>query len=141
MAALFADVPEALANTVQIARRCSLVLKLGQARLPRYPVPGGITTEDFLRIEAANGLAKRLAIMAEAQAADYRERPADRARCHLSDGLRRLLPDRRRLHRWARENGVPVGPGRGSGAGSLVAYASASPTSIRSSTTCCSSAS
>src|ERR1700720_4416458 len=48
MAVLFADVPEALVNSVQIARRCSLVLKLGEARLPPYPVPGGITTEDFI---------------------------------------------------------------------------------------------
>ena len=52
MAVLFADVPEALANSVQIARRCSLVLKLGEARLPPYPVPGGITTEDFIRIRS-----------------------------------------------------------------------------------------
>ena len=132
MAVLFADVPEALVNSVQIARRCSLVLNLGEARLPPYPVPGGITTEDFIRVEAANGLEKRLAIVAEAQVPHYRERLEARARRHLSDGLRRLLPHRRRLHQLGEaSNGIPVGPGRGSGAGSLVAYASASPTSIR----------
>ncbi len=54
--ALFADVPEALANSVEIARRCSLALNLGEARLPQYPVPAGSTTEEFLRAEAARGL-------------------------------------------------------------------------------------
>src|SRR5215470_8393742 len=58
MAALFADVPEALANSVEIARRCSLVLTLGEARLPQYPVPAGVSTEQFLRASASEGLAE-----------------------------------------------------------------------------------
>src|ERR1700761_1296383 len=66
MAVLFADLPEALANSVQIARRCSLVLKLGESRLPPYPVPDGITTEDFIRTESLAGLEKRLEIVPEA---------------------------------------------------------------------------
>ncbi|MBV8342125.1 MAG: PHP domain-containing protein, partial [Gammaproteobacteria bacterium] len=59
MAALFADVPEALANSVEIARRCSLQLELGEARLPQYPLPAGVSTEDFLRDESAAGLCRR----------------------------------------------------------------------------------
>src|SRR5580704_768855 len=123
MAVLFADVPEALANSVQIARRCSLVLKLGEARLPPYPVPGGITTEDFIRLEAANGLEKRLAIVAEAQVPNYRERLRTELEVICQMGFAGYFLIVADFIRWARENGVPVGPGRGSGAGSLVAYA------------------
>src|SRR5579864_5196739 len=75
MAALFADIPEALANSVEIARRCSLVLRLGEVRLPQYPVPAGTTTEEFLRVEAARGLAGRFA-HPEAVPLQYRERLA-----------------------------------------------------------------
>ena len=60
MAALFADTPELLANSVEIARRCSLEIRLGESKLPAYPVPGGSSTEDHLRDEARNGLAARL---------------------------------------------------------------------------------
>jgi DNA polymerase-3 subunit alpha len=122
MAVLFADVPEALANSVQIARRCSLVLKLGEARLPPYPVPGGITTEDFIRIEAANGLEKRLAIVPEAQVPGYRERLQIELDVVCQMGFAGYFLIVADFIKWARENGVPVGPGRGSGAGSLVAY-------------------
>jgi DNA polymerase-3 subunit alpha len=122
MALLFADLPEALANSVQIARRCSLVLKLGEARLPPYPVPGSGTTEDFIRAEAAAGLEKRLAIVPEGLVPGYR----DRLRIELDvicqmgfAGYFLIVAD---FIRWSRENGVPVGPGRGSGAGSLVAF-------------------
>jgi DNA polymerase-3 subunit alpha len=125
MAALFSDVPEALANTLEVARRCSLVLKLGQARLPPYPVPGGITTEDFLREEAARGLERRLAnigvtVAAEADTYSQRLRVELDVICQMGfAGYFLIVAD---FIRWARENGVPVGPGRGSGAGSLVAY-------------------
>ncbi|MBS0581017.1 MAG: DNA polymerase III subunit alpha [Proteobacteria bacterium] len=122
MAALFADIPEALANSVEIARRCSLTLKLGQARLPQYPVPEGLTTEQFLRTEAAAGLAARF------RARSQQIPPAHAARlateldviCQMGfAGYFLIVAD---FIRWARANGVPVGPGRGSGAGSLVAY-------------------
>ena len=122
MAVLFADVPEALANSAQIARRCSLVLKLGEARLPPYPVPGGITTEDFIRIEAANGLEKRLAIVAEAQVPHYRERLRQELDVICQMGFAGYFLIVADFINWAKQNGVPVGPGRGSGAGSLVAY-------------------
>src|SRR5262249_7693521 len=72
---LFSDVPEALANSVEIARRCTLPVKLGEARLPKYPVPAETTTEDFMRSEAARGLEERLAGVVEAsQWGEYRER-------------------------------------------------------------------
>jgi DNA polymerase-3 subunit alpha len=122
MAVLFADVPEALVNSVQIARRCSLVLKLGEARLPPYAVPGGITTDDFIRLEAANGLEKRLATVSEAQAPSYRERLQIELNVICQMGFAGYFLIVADFIKWARENGVPVGPGRGSGAGSLVAY-------------------
>ena len=122
MAVLFADVPEALANSVQIARRCSLVLKLGEARLPPYPVPGGITTEDFIRAQAAAGLEQRLAIVSEAQVPGYRERLRIELDVICQMGFAGYFLIVADFIRWARENGVPVGPGRGSGAGSLVAF-------------------
>jgi DNA polymerase-3 subunit alpha len=123
MAVLFADVPEALANTVGVAQRCSLVLKLGQPRLPQYPVPGGLTTAQFLRDESARGLQARLAAMP-----GQPDAPAYQARLKLEldvicqmgfEGYFLIVAD---FIKWAKENGVPVGPGRGSGAGSLVAY-------------------
>jgi len=124
MAVLFADVPEALANSVEIARRCSLVLKLGEARLPPYPVPGGVTTEDFIRTQAASGLEKRFVVLrlAQAQVPVYRERLATELDVICQMGFAGYFLIVADFIRWARENGVPVGPGRGSGAGSLVAY-------------------
>ena len=122
MAVLFADLPEALANTVQIARRCSLVLKLGEARLPPYPVPGGITTEDFIRTESAAGLEKRLETVPEPLVAGYRERLRIELDVICQMGFAGYFLIVADFIRWSRENGVPVGPGRGSGAGSLVAY-------------------
>ena len=125
MAALFADLPEALANSVAIARRCSLALHLGESRLPAFPVPDGISIEDFLRKEAALGLESRfgrLAQLAEADRAAYRSRLDSELAviCQMGfSGYFLIVAD---FIRWARANGVPVGPGRGSGAGSLVAY-------------------
>ena len=126
MAALFADIPEALANTVEVARRASLVLELGKPQLPPYPVPGTLSTEEFLRAEAAGGLERRLAELAQRGAppepAAYRarlERELD-VICQMGfAGYFLIVAD---FIRWARGNDVPVGPGRGSGAGSLVAY-------------------
>jgi DNA polymerase-3 subunit alpha len=132
MAALFADAPELLANTVEIAKRCSLKIKLGASMLPAYPVPAGSTTEQFLREQAARGLAARLGEAgARGGACPGKGPDADQyaARLELELGVIcsmgfagyfLIVAD---FIRWARENGVPVGPGRGSGAGSLVAFA------------------
>jgi DNA polymerase III subunit alpha len=121
MAALFADIPEALANSVEIARRCSLVLTLGEARLPQYPLPAGASTEQFLREQSERGLAARFPEPGGAPPA-YRERLARELDVICQMGFAGYFLIVADFIRWARENGVPVGPGRGSGAGSLVAY-------------------
>ena len=124
MAALFADLPEALENSVEIARRCTLVLKFGENHLPDYPVPDGVTVSEHLRAEAEAGLKDRF----ERQGA---ARPVEEYRTRLDyelaiiermgfGGYFLVVAD---FIRWGKGNGVPVGPGRGSGAGSLVAYA------------------
>ena len=130
MADLFKDAPEAIANSVEIARRCTLELKLGKSVLPAYPVPAELTTEDFLREESRRGLAMRLVKLAAAPVAGRRigqDEYEQRLEAELGvicqmgfAGYFLIVAD---FIRWARENGVPVGPGRGSGAGSLVAYA------------------
>jgi DNA polymerase III subunit alpha len=120
MTALFADVPEAVSNTVEIARRCSLPLKLGEARLPAYPVPLATTAEDFLRAEAARGLVGRLGDSAEA--GRYRERLAVELDVICKMGFAGYFLIVADFIRWARSHDVPVGPGRGSGAGSVVAW-------------------
>jgi DNA polymerase-3 subunit alpha len=121
MAVLFADAPGLLANTVEIAKRCSLEIKLGASMLPAYPVPAGSDTASFLRAESARGLAARLAATAAPTA--VARRPEDyEARLQLELGVIcsmgfagyfLIVAD---FIRWARSNGVPVGPGRGSGA-------------------------
>ncbi len=124
MCELFADLPEATANSVQIARRCNLVLELGQPRLPDYPVPAGMTTEQFLRSEALSGLTARLAVTHGGVAPDgYRERLDLELQIICQMGFAGYFLIVADFIRWARANAVPVGPGRGSGAGSVVAYA------------------
>ena len=128
MAELFADLPEALQNSVEIARRCSLSLVLGKPRLPDFPTPNGQGLDDYLREESAAGLRMRLAsLYPDAVERDARE-PEYRARLDFEigtiismgfSGSFLIVAD---FIRWAKENDVPVGPGRGSGAGSLVAY-------------------
>jgi len=131
MSDLFADHPELLANSVEIARRCSLEIRLGEPRLPAYPVPGGVSTEDHLRSESRTGLDARMREVAARQltgAAGVQERSAYDKRLALEldvicsmgfAGYFLIVAD---FIRWARAHDVPVGPGRGSGAGSLVAW-------------------
>ena len=132
MAGLFEDIPEAIDNTVEIARRCNLDLQLGESFLPAFPVPDGQTTADFLRAESKQCLDAFLAAKAaseevvaehaEALAAPYRERLEDELNviCDMGfPGYFLIVAD---FIRWAKEQDIPVGPGRGSGAGSLVAY-------------------
>ncbi len=130
MAELFADIPEALENTVEIARRCNLELTLGKNYLPDYPIPEGLTTGEFLAQEARRGLEKRLERILDPAAPDHAERRRiyeERLETELEvinsmgfPGYFLIVAD---FIRWAKEHGIPVGPGRGSGAGSLVAYA------------------
>ncbi|MEJ2345149.1 MAG: DNA polymerase III subunit alpha [Gammaproteobacteria bacterium] len=130
MQALFADIPEALANSVEIAKRCNLALQFGKNYLPSFPVPEGMDADGFLRAEARAGLAARLERTLDPEAADHAERRREyeqRLERELDviiqmgfPGYFLIVAD---FIRWAKENGIPVGPGRGSGAGSLVAYA------------------
>ena len=128
MAELFADLPEALANSVEIARRCNLVLELGKSKLPPFPTPAGVSLEDYLAQQAAQGLAARLAKLYPDEAERVRREPEYRARLEFEiktitqmgfSGYFLIVAD---FINWAKANAVPVGPGRGSGAGSLVAY-------------------
>ena len=132
MSALFEDIPEAIENTVQIARRCTLDLKLGESFLPAFPVPGGQSTEAFLRSESEKGLETYLGKYAASKnigrdrfdqvAEPYRARLADELKviCDMGfPGYFLIVAD---FIRWAKDQSIPVGPGRGSGAGSLVAF-------------------
>ena len=128
MAELFADLPEALQNSVEIARRCNLSLILGKPRLPDFPTPNGESLEDYLRAEAERGLMWRMEQLYpdEAERAaklpEYRERLAFETATIIKMGFPGYFLIVADFIRWAKDNDVPVGPGRGSGAGSLVAY-------------------
>ncbi|MEF7613953.1 DNA polymerase III subunit alpha [Aquincola sp. MAHUQ-54] len=129
MEALFADIPSAIANTVHIARRCNLTLVLGKPRLPDFPTPGGIPIEQHFRAASLEGLELRLAQLYpdEAQRAKERPRYVERLDFEIDVILKMGFPGYFLIVSdfitWAKHNGCPVGPGRGSGAGSLVAYA------------------
>ncbi len=129
MAKLFADLPEALANAVEIARRCSFEFELGKSRLPDFPTPHGESLEEYLRQRSREGLDSRLAQLYPGSAARAAARPAYDQRLEFElktiiqmgfAGYFLIVAD---FINWAQGHGVPVGPGRGSGAGSLVAYA------------------
>ncbi|HRA82126.1 MAG TPA: DNA polymerase III subunit alpha, partial [Thauera sp.] len=129
MCALFADIPEALENAVEIARRCSLTVQLGKNFLPLFPTPEGMTLDDFLVQEARDGLERRLAQLYPDAGERERQRPRyeDRLKFETDTIVQMGFPGYFLIVadfiRWAKKNAVPVGPGRGSGAGSLVAYA------------------
>lgn len=126
MAALFADVPDALDNTVALAQRCNLQLKLGTYFLPAYPVPSDETLDSWIRSEARRGLDARLQ---KNPLAPGRSREDYDARlefeldtiCKMGfPGYFLIVAD---FIQWGKHQGIPIGPGRGSGAGSLVAWA------------------
>jgi len=129
MAELFSDIPEALENTLEIARRCTLELKLGEHFLPEYPVPEGMTTDSFFEKLSAEGLERRLEKILDTSSPDYTEQKQvylDRLRFELDIIIQMGFPGYFLIVmdfiRWAKANDIPVGPGRGSGAGSVVAY-------------------
>ncbi|ARP86096.1 DNA polymerase III subunit alpha [Bordetella genomosp. 9] len=129
MARRFADVPSALENTVEIARRCNLTLVLGKPRLPNFPTPEGVTLDDYLVQLSEEGLEKRLKFLFpdEAERAAKRDMYFERLRWECKTIIQMGFPGYflivQDFINWGKNNGVPVGPGRGSGAGSLVAYA------------------
>ena len=131
MANLFADLPEALANSVEIARRCNLSVVLGKSRLPEFPTPPGMTIDDYLGELARAGLEKRLAQLYpdEAERESRRTQYGERLEFEIQTiiqmgfpGYFLIVADFINWGKHISEPRVPVGPGRGSGAGSLVAY-------------------
>ncbi|WP_204483985.1 DNA polymerase III subunit alpha [Aeromonas veronii] len=128
MAELFADIPEALENTVEIAKRCNVTVRLGEYFLPNFPT-GDMTTEDFLVAKSKEGLEERLeflfpdpAVRAERRP-EYDERLDVELKVINQMGFPGYFLIVMEFIQWSKDNGIPVGPGRGSGAGSLVAYA------------------
>jgi len=128
MAELFADIPSALANSIEIAKRCNLTLELGKPKLPLFPTDG-MSLNDYLVHQSKEGLEQRLLQLYPNQAERDEQRPTYYARLEFEcstiikmgfPGYFLIVAD---FINWAKNNGVPVGPGRGSGAGSLVAYA------------------
>ncbi|MGA4438799.1 DNA polymerase III subunit alpha [Psychrobacter pocilloporae] len=132
MTQLFADIPQVVDNTLRLATRCNVTLTLGINVLPDFPVPEGETIESFFRAESKRGLEERLDKLFPVEArtdnwSDFRQRYDERLAYELDIILSMGFPGYFLIVmdfiRWAKANGVPVGPGRGSGAGSLVAYA------------------
>ncbi|MCP8898598.1 DNA polymerase III subunit alpha [Gilvimarinus xylanilyticus] len=129
MQELFSDIPEALQNSVEIAKRCTVNIHLGEYFLPQYPIPEGMTENDFFEKVCFDGLYDRLEWILDKNQADYQEQKAlyeKRLRFELDIILQMGFPGYFLIVmdfiQWAKDNGIPVGPGRGSGAGSLVAY-------------------
>jgi DNA polymerase-3 subunit alpha len=129
MVELFNDIPEAIENTIEIAKRCNVELTLGEHFLPDFPVPEGMTIGEFFSQESYEGLKERLPVLFPDEEIREQKRPEYEARLQVEldvinemgfPGYFLIVAD---FIHWAKNNEVPVGPGRGSGAGSLVAYA------------------
>lgn len=128
MCELFADLPSALENTIEIAKRCNLDGVLSKPQLPLFPTPEGMSLDDYMDHLAHEGLEKRLAFLYDDEAVRNEKRPAYLERLEYELGIIKkmefpgyflIVQD---FINWSKTHGVPVGPGRGSGAGSLVAY-------------------
>ncbi len=127
---LFSDIPEAIENTVEIAKRCTVELTLGKNYLPEFPIPEGFTEAEYFSEESKKGLEIRLKQLFDTEAEDFAEirKPYDeRLQIELDvingmgfPGYFLIVAD---FIQWSKDNDIPVGPGRGSGAGSVVAYA------------------
>ena len=128
MQTLFADIPEALENTLEVAKRCNLVLNLGTPYLPEYPVPEGMTIDQYFRQLSHEGLVARIGMQGERipdprfNQQDYIDRLDLELDIIIQMGFPGYFLIVMDFIRWAKEHDIPVGPGRGSGAGSLVAY-------------------
>ncbi len=128
MCELFADIPEALQNSVEIAKRCNVTVRLGEYFLPNFPT-GDMSIEDFLIAKSKQGLEERLAFLFPDPEVRAQRRPEYDERLDIElkvvnqmgfPGYFLIVME---FIQWSKDNDVPVGPGRGSGAGSLVAYA------------------
>ncbi|MDD2893592.1 MAG: DNA polymerase III subunit alpha, partial [Halothiobacillaceae bacterium] len=129
MIELFKDLPEAIENTVEIAKRCSVSLTLGKPVLPKFPIPAGMTEAEFITQESERGLEERLQSIIKADDPEAEQKRAlyfERLQFELNTILQMGFPGYFLIVadfiQWAKRNDIPVGPGRGSGAGSLVAY-------------------
>ena len=128
MLELFADIPSAVANTLEIAKRCNVSLVLGKPQLPDYPTPNGMAIDEYFRFSSHEGLKERLAHLypdvakRELERSRYEERLEFEINTILKMGFPGYFLIVGDFINWAKNNGCPVGPGRGSGAGSLVAY-------------------
>ncbi|MEE9551807.1 MAG: DNA polymerase III subunit alpha, partial [Gammaproteobacteria bacterium] len=126
MQVLFSDIPEAIENTWLIAQRCNLELTLGENYLPHFPVPKHYNQDDWLRNQARDGLQERILLLKEEDQETVNKKYQQRLETELDviiemgfAGYFLIVAD---FIQWAKDNVIPVGPGRGSGAGSLVAY-------------------
>ncbi len=128
MCELFADIPEAIENTVEIAKRCNVTVKLGEYFLPKFPT-GGMSDADYLVKVSWEGLERRLAFLFPDETERAEKRPPYDERLDVELGVINQMgfPGYflivMEFIQWSKDHGIPVGPGRGSGAGSLVAYA------------------
>ncbi|MEC7939526.1 MAG: DNA polymerase III subunit alpha [Pseudomonadota bacterium] len=128
MCELFSDIPEALENSVEIAKRCNVTVRLGEYFLPNFPTEG-LAIEDFLIKKSEEGLERRLAFLFPDEQVRSERRPEydERLKVELevinNMGFPGYFLIVMEFIQWSKDNDVPVGPGRGSGAGSLVAYA------------------
>lgn len=130
MIELFSDIPSAVQNSVEIAKRCNIEIEIGTYYLPKYPIPEGMLMDDYFRQVSFEGLEERLDILLDKDDPEYqtkRQEYIDRLEFELDIIIQMGFPGYFLIVmdfiKWGKENGVPVGPGRGSGAGSLVAYA------------------
>ncbi len=125
MAALFNDLPEALENTLELAKRCNLELEFGTYYLPAFPVPEGHNLDSYIRAQAHEGLEERLRsqpLAAGHTREDYTQRLERELDVIISMGFPGYFLIVADFIQWAKDHDIPVGPGRGSGAGSLVAW-------------------
>ncbi|MGA0449173.1 MAG: DNA polymerase III subunit alpha [Methylophilaceae bacterium] len=129
MVTLFEDIPSAISNTLEIAKRCNFEFELGNVFLPDFPIPEGLTINEYLEKTAISGLEKKLKYLyPEVENFQTQEKKyLDRLHFEINvinqmgyAGYFLIVAD---FINWAKENNVPVGPGRGSGAGSVVAFA------------------
>lgn len=124
MRELFSDIPSALKNTVEIAKRCSLTISLGKVYLPKFLTPNNQSAEDYLTEASYSGLSKRLTVIPhdETKKQLYLQRLETELAVINNIGFAGYFLIVADFIRWSKEHGIPVGPGRGSGAGSLVAF-------------------
>lgn len=125
MQTLFADIPEALQNTVEIAKRCNVMLELNKTFLPAFPVPEAMSAEDYLSQKSLTGLKQRFTqiSLSPEKHAEYIQRLENELSVINSMGFAGYFLIVADFIQWAKANHIAVGPGRGSGAGSLVAFA------------------